>query len=175
MEDVDLEIKLGLEYKLANLIERLDLREAGSSQKTSNVTPSGTSKGPGNLSLSGISPTPEMAEKLYASQYVSGQKGWKSLSRTSDPCPPEPLHFPEVSKKTPHRCEACEKLGHYWGPPLLVCALMHVYLRIMANFLLHSIQRDAHTHKSVPTQRPRRSREKGINMVCNQRPLKNLG
>lgn len=121
MEDVDLEAKLGLESKLVNLIERLDIRETGFNQKVSNVTPSGITEGLGNLSLSDIPPIPEMEKQPCNSRYTPDQKNWDSISWASDPCPPEPLDFPSVSRKPPHKCEACEKLGYYWGPPLLVC------------------------------------------------------
>lgn len=99
MEDVDLEVKLGLESKLVNLIERFEIRETVFDQKASNVTPSSITEGLGNLSL--LTDTPLIPE-INKTPYISL------------------LNFPGISRKTFHKCEACEKLGYYWGPPPLV-------------------------------------------------------
>lgn len=126
MEDVDLEVKLGLESKLVNLIERFEIRETGFNQKASNVTPSGITEGLENLSLSDIPPIPEMKKKPYICQYTPDRMDRDNISWSLGPCPPELLNFPSVPRKPPHKCEACEKLGYYWGPPFLVCAPMRI-------------------------------------------------
>lgn len=126
MEDVDLEVKLGLESKLVNLIEQHGFQEIGSNQKA----PYGTSpvilNGLGNPSLSDVSHMLEITKPLvvrYASQYTFNPKPREgSVFRALSPCPPEPSHPQNISRETPHRCKACEKLGYYRGPPALVCA-----------------------------------------------------
>lgn len=152
MEDIDLEVELGLESKLVNFIERLDLQEIKSNQKTSNDTPSNISEGLGKLPLSNLSLTTDMTKipaGMNSSQHTFGQKdGEESLSRTSSSESPQ-AHFPEVSREYTHNCTACEKLGYYWGPPLLVCAPTCLHLRTMTDYLC-SIPRDAHTRKGGP-------------------------
>lgn len=125
MEDVDLEVKLGLESKLVNLIEH-GFQEIGSNQKASNDTSSVMLNGLGNPSFSDTSLMPEMTKPTivgYASQCTSDPEAREgSVFRALSPCLSEPSHHQDVSRETSYRCKACEKRGYHRGPPALVCA-----------------------------------------------------
>lgn len=137
VEDVDLVVKLGLQSKLVNLIERPDLQKIGSNRGGSD---DGMLEVLGGSSLSGVLPISEMPKPpavRYTFQYAFGQKpGRRSMSQNSSTYPAEPLHLQEVSRESPHSCKACEKLGYYRGPPAFVCALPYVKFRMGTDCLL---------------------------------------
>lgn len=174
VEDVDLEVKLGLQSKFVHLIERPDLQKIRSNQKEF-----GISEGLGDSSLSGvplISEIPKPPAVMYTSQYAFGQKPWgKSVSQNSNTYPAELLRLQEVSKEPPHSCKACVKLGYYQGPPAIVCVPTYVSFGTVTDYLLNSIQWGACTRKSGPIhQRPQRPQETYIKMIYNHGILGSL-